>query len=59
MERIKAKTSDFIAPYVVSCYDESRFCDLILVCEGNRDGFNVEPDIVELTHSIAVFVMKF
>ena len=36
MERIKAKTSAFIAPYVVSCYDESRFCDLLLVCEGNR-----------------------
>ena len=42
MERIKAKTSDFIAPYVVSCYDETRFCDLVLVCEGNRDVSIVE-----------------
>ena len=39
MERMKAETSAFIAPYVVACYDESRFCDLVLVCDGNRDGF--------------------
>lgn len=35
-ERVKSKTSAFIAPYIVACYDESRFCDLVLVCEGNR-----------------------
>ena len=38
MERIKVKTSSFIASYAIACYDESRFCDLVLVCDGNRDG---------------------
>ena len=32
----KVYPSEFIAPYITSCYGESRYCELFLVCAQNR-----------------------
>ena len=32
----KVDPATFIAPYVTSCYNDSLFCDLIIVCEENK-----------------------
>ena len=32
----RVNPSDYVAPYIVACYDDYLFCDLVFICAGNQ-----------------------